>query len=298
MHSPAFPEVGGIVHLEHVNFVAPDQDLATTFFMGGLGFTRAPFKRADDTNMGVNVGSQQFHLPRRGDITPPFPGEIGLVVPDLSGIKNRLARLQGMGRFDGTPFAVSDMGNAFHVLSPFGIAMRLFAAGSAPSLMPLAISYVDIAIPRGSAKAVIEFYRKILNCPAEQAMLDDEVTALVPVGPYQNLRYRERDIDDYATHSFHVAIYVTHYNEVRQQLLAHEDFIADALDQTFFFKGVYDPESGDRICDLQHEIRGIYHPDFMRPLVNRWPMNTEPFSDQSAVMAALREESGLPFKAP
>lgn len=294
MQTPAFPEVGGIVHLEHLNFVVPDHDIATTFFMGGLGFTRDPFKRADETNMGVNVGNQQFHLPRRGD-TPPFPGEIGLVVPDLPGIKNRLARLQSMGRFEGTPFAVSDLGNTCHVISPFGIAMRLFAAGTTPSLRPLAISYVDISIPKGGAKSVVGFYRDMLNCPAVRTVVEGEVMAFVPVGPYQSLRYQERKTDDYDTHNFHIAIYVTHYNEVREKLTALGEFGGDGLNQTFFFNGVYDTASRKKVCGLQHEIRGIYHPDFMRPLVNRWPMNMEPFSDQAAVMAALREESGLPF---
>lgn len=294
MQTSAFPEIGGIVHLEHINFIVDDHELATVFFMNGLGLTRDPFKRADETNMGVNVGNQQFHLPKRG-ATPPFPGEIGIVVPDLPGIKNRLARLQGMGRFDGTPFAVSDMGNSCHLVSPFGVVMRLYAAGTTPSLKPLSISYVDISIPKGAAKQVTDFYREWFNCPAVRTVIDDEVTAFVPVGPYQSLRYRERDCDDYDTHNFHVALYVTHYNAVHERLSNLDAFKGDGLNQTFFVKGVIDPKSGKTICGLEHEIRGIYHPDFMRPLVNRWPINTEPFSDQAAVMVALRDESGLPF---
>lgn len=295
MQTPAFPELGGIVHLEHVNFIVDDHDLVTAFFMGGLGFTRDPYKRADETNMGVNVGDQQFHLPRRGQ-TSPFPGEIGLVVPDLPGIKNRLARLQALGRFEGTPFQVSDMGNSCHVISPFGISMRLFAAGSTPSQKPLAISYVDISIPKGKAKAIVSFYRKLFNCPAIRTVIDDDVTAFVPVGPYQSLRYQERKSGPYETHDFHIAIYVTHYNELREKLTGLGDFGGDGLNQTFFFNGVFDPSSGKKVCDLQHEIRGLYHPDYMRPLINRWPMTTEPFSDQAAVMAALRGDGGTPFE--
>ena len=90
--SKTFPEVGGILHLDHINFQVSDHDLATIFFIGGLGLTRDPFRRADETNMGVNVGLQQFHLPRRG-ATPPFPGLVGLIVPDLDIIRLRLTRL-------------------------------------------------------------------------------------------------------------------------------------------------------------------------------------------------------------
>ena len=30
------PEVGGILHLDHINFQVSDHDLATVFFIGGL----------------------------------------------------------------------------------------------------------------------------------------------------------------------------------------------------------------------------------------------------------------------
>jgi len=59
------PDLGGMVHLEHVNFTIADYDLASVFFMAGLGFTRDPFTRTDELNMAINVGLQQFHPPRR-----------------------------------------------------------------------------------------------------------------------------------------------------------------------------------------------------------------------------------------
>lgn len=298
MQTSPFPEIGGIVHLEHVNFVAPDQDLATSFFMGGLGFTRDPYKRTDGTNMGVNVGAQQFHLPRRGDQTPPFPGEIGLVVPDLADIKSRLARLQDLGRFDDTPFAVTDLDDGCRVVSPFGISLRLHSAGTIPSLRRLALAYVDIWLPRGGAEKIIQFYRSVMNCPAQRTLIEDEVSALVPAGPHQYLRYRERPVEDYDTHNFHIAVYVTHYNEIRERLSALAGFKGDGLDQVFLFDGVYDPQTGEKLNTLQHEIRGLYHPDFMRPLVNRWPLAEEPFSDQAAVMAAARAQFGPPSADP
>ena len=33
------PEIGGIVHLDHVNFETPDHEMATVFYLNGLGFT-------------------------------------------------------------------------------------------------------------------------------------------------------------------------------------------------------------------------------------------------------------------
>ena len=41
----------------------PDQRLATLFYVAGLGLTRDPYLMVSDSNMWVNVGRSQFHLP-------------------------------------------------------------------------------------------------------------------------------------------------------------------------------------------------------------------------------------------
>ena len=47
-HLPkSMPEVGCILHLDHINFHVSDHDLAIVFFVGGLGLTRDPFRGAD-----------------------------------------------------------------------------------------------------------------------------------------------------------------------------------------------------------------------------------------------------------
>ena len=56
-------DVGNIVALEHVNVKIPDQQLATLFYVVGLGLTRDPYLMIGLENMWVNVGQQQFHLP-------------------------------------------------------------------------------------------------------------------------------------------------------------------------------------------------------------------------------------------
>ncbi len=293
MADPSFPEAGNLIHLEHVNFEVDDHDMATVFFMAGLGLTRDPYKRADETNMGVNVGLQQFHLSRRGHPTPPFAGQIGLVVPDLDGIRDRLQRLQSLGKFDATPYQMTEHGGSLSVISPFGIALNLHAVGTLPFLRPLGIAYVDVPVPPGSVDAIAAFYRQIMDCPAEVDELEGEPTAVVTVGAYQQLRYRERLCESYETHSFHVALYTTRYNALRDTLISHGSHMGDALEQTFFFNQILEPDTGAAIFKFQHEMRGLFHPDFMRPLINRWPMEAEPFSDQASLMARLRDRPGL-----
>ena len=60
----------------------------------------------------------------------------------------------------------------------------------------------------------------------------------------------------------------------------------------FFCKRIFDPGSGAPVLPLVNEVRSVYHPDFMRRLVNRWPMVDEPFSDQAEVMADLVRDLG------
>src|SRR3954447_18633018 len=56
-------DLGNAIHLEHVNVTIPDQRLATLFYVTGLGLTRDPYLMVSDSNMWVNAGRSQFHLP-------------------------------------------------------------------------------------------------------------------------------------------------------------------------------------------------------------------------------------------
>ena len=59
----AAEDLGNSIHFEHVNVQVPDQRLATLFYVAGIGLTRDPYLMVSDTNMWVNVGRSQFHLP-------------------------------------------------------------------------------------------------------------------------------------------------------------------------------------------------------------------------------------------
>ena len=59
----AAEDIGNVVTLEHVNTRVPDQQLATLFYVTGLGLTRDPYLMTGVGNMWINVGRSQFHLP-------------------------------------------------------------------------------------------------------------------------------------------------------------------------------------------------------------------------------------------
>ena len=84
-------DVGNIVRLEHVNLLIPDQRLATLFYVVGLGLTRDPYLMVGVTNMWVNVGRSQMHLPSRRPVAQRLRGSVGLVVPDLDRVERSLA---------------------------------------------------------------------------------------------------------------------------------------------------------------------------------------------------------------
>lgn len=288
-----FPEIGGIIHLEHFNFEVLEHDLATAFFINGLGFTRDPYRRTDETNIGINIGLQQFHLPRRGKRTPPFIGEVGLIVPQIPIIKARLDRLDKLGKFDGSEYAIDDVNeDIMRVRTPYGVRLILHRAGSIPFLHPLGLTYVDIPVMPGKAEAVADFYRRVMGAPAEISLLDGEISAVVTFGAHQYVRYRERERDDYDLHDFHVACYVSNYNEIRDRVVEQGSLKGDGFGQIFFFDEIFDPDNGEMIVRFQQEIRSIYHPDFMRPLVNRWPMNDEPFTDLATVTREIVNMAG------
>ena len=287
------PEVGGILHLEHFNFEMQDHELATLFFMNGLGLTRDPYKRTDETNMGVNIGLQQFHLPRRGNPTPPFYGEIGLIVPDLAAAHVRLERVQKLGHFDGTQYEMMEVSDdQLLVQSPWGVCMRLWRPGVLPFQRPLGLVYVDIPVAPGTAEKLSAFYVNLLAAPFQMEDLDGETSAVVSAGPYQQLRFRERELEDYNLYAFHVAYYISNYNRVRDTAIGAGVLLGEGKGQVCFIEGPFDPETGELLLAFQQEWRSVYHPDFMRPLVNRWPMEAEPFSEQGEIVAALAHLPG------
>jgi hypothetical protein len=181
------------------------------------------------------------------------------------------------------------------VISPFGVSLKLHAVGSLDCLHPLGLAYVDIPVQPGKAASLEKFYRDLLNAPTVLTELDGESSLIVTYGPYQYVRFREREIEDYGLYSFHVAYYVTNYNVLRDRVIEQGSLQGTGTGQVFFFDGPFDPDTGEEILKFTQEVRSPYHPDFMRPLVNRWPIITEPFSDQRAVMEALADVPGLVY---
>ena len=146
----AAEDLGNSIHLEHVNVTVPDQRLASLFYVTALGLTRDPYLMVSDTNMWINVGKSQFHLPNGK--AQVLRGHTALVIPGREAL---LARLAAVARkLEGTAFGYSEHNDYVEAICPWGNRMRCYEPDSARfGRITLGIPYVEFEVPIGSAPA-------------------------------------------------------------------------------------------------------------------------------------------------
>jgi hypothetical protein len=263
-------DVGNIVGLEHVNVTVPDQELAALFYVTGLGFTRDPYIDFGTANMWVNVGSQQFHLPKRD--AQVLRGTIGVVVPSLEDLRARLARLERRygERFSGTAFACAENADGTVSLTcPWGNRLRAHEASDQFGGMGLGIPYVQFDVAGGAAKGVARFYEEIFGAPSAVVDHDGQPCAEVRVGRAQRLRFREIDAALPAYDGHHIAVYLADFSRPYRALLDRGLITRESNEHEYRFQDIVDPASGGVVATVEHEVRSMTHPMFERPLVNR-----------------------------
>lgn len=259
-------EVGSLVSFDHVNLRVPDQRLATLFFLEGLGLTRDPYRMSGTGNMWVNVGQQQLHLPTTQPM--PFPGEIGLVVPSLDAVRERLARVAP--KLADTAFSWKDGKSAVAARDPWGRRLRLHQAGGAvPSLMNLALAYVELWVPPGRAQAIGDFYEQVLDVPCRREGGRKAPRVAVTVGPHQQFRFVERANAPTGGHNNHVAVYLTRYREIYERMKKLRNLMEEDRYEQFRFNRILHLKTGKCLLEFEHEMRSLHHGDYGRPLVNR-----------------------------
>ena len=256
--------VGNVLNMEHINLTVPDQQVAALFYVTGLGFTRDPYVDFGTRNMWINAGAQQFHLPK--STAQKWRGHIGVVVPDLDDLTRRLGSVSEL--LAGTQFEWSEKNDHIAVTCPWGNSIRAYAPDAFPGIY-LGIAYAQMDIPPGVAEGIAGFYRQVFLAPAE--VVDDEEGRRVDVstGVDQRLIYRETadEIGGYDGH--HIAIYVADFSSPHE-FLVERDLVTEETDQhQYRFQAIVDPDSGETLAELEHEVRSLRHPMYGRNLVNR-----------------------------
>ena len=256
-------DFGNVLNMEHINLTVPDQQLAALFYVTGLGFTRDPYIDFGTFNMWINVGEQQFHLPKRD--AQKFRGHIGVVVPDLDDLKRRLDFIDRP--MQGTDFKRDEKNDHIALSCPWGNDIRAFGPGFGTSL---GIPFAVLDVPAGSADGIARFYNEVLETPA-RATTNGERRAEVSMGGNQRLIFRETDAEIPAYDGHHLAIYVANFSKPHAAL-NERDLITEESDQhQYRFQAIVDPESGEVLTEIEHEVRSLKHPMFKRFLVNRNP---------------------------
>src|SRR5262249_45296731 len=265
-------DVGNIVLLEHVNVQVPDQAVAMMFYIMGMGFTRDPYLNIGLGNMWANVGEQQFHLPTRP--AQVIQGHIGVVVPDLGTLKDRLTSVElGLAGEKICLFAVGK-----HINLPSSSGKRFFFFPSCPPFCGVGLwlsSLVVFLVAPGRAAGIARFYDQVLGAPAATESSEQGTLGRVKIGRNQSLVFRETEepLTPYDGH--HIAIYVANFSRAYGYLKSRGLISEDVRNHQYRFKEIIDPDNGGCVFLIEHELRSIHHPMFHRFLVTRDPAQTQ-----------------------
>lgn len=262
-------DTGNLVLLEHVNLTIPDQRLATAFYVSGLGLTRDPYLMTGVTNMWINVGRSQIHLPH-GD-AQRLRGHVGLRVGERAALIERLRAVQPL--LEASRFGWTERADRVEVTCPWGNRYDcLDRAASAPgdrwSGIDLGIVYVQLDVPVGCTMAIAAFYREIFDACVEVRERNGSLQAAVALGGHQQLIYVETPDASQPYDGHHIQIYVADFSGPYARLAARGLTYGEEKHQ-YRFADIVDPASGARCFTLEHEVRSLRHPLYARPLVNR-----------------------------
>ncbi|HEX3952915.1 MAG TPA: hypothetical protein VHW90_05040 [Stellaceae bacterium] len=264
-------KLGNITGLEHVNFEIPNQGLASDFYLAGLGFTRDPFMFPGTNNMWVNVGrTSQFHLPSGDPLV--LRGAVGIVVPDREELLERLQSVKE--RLKGSKFSFKEHNDYVEARCPWGNEFRLHSPDvDRFGAINLGMPYVEFNVPMGTASGIAKFYREILGAKAK-VVTNGSKAAHISVGLKQEFIFRETDAPEVEYDGHHIQVYVEDFGKPHDKLAKH-DLITEESDRCQYrFEDIIDLDTGKVLFTIEHEIRSMTHPLYLRPLVNRNPSQT------------------------
>jgi hypothetical protein len=253
------------VLLKHLATGIDDQATATLFYLVGMGFTRDPDLDLDPNTMRVNVGEQQIHLPAR---TPQvLSGHTGIVVPDPRALVGRLESVKGVLR--GTQFAYTVENDHLSVMTPWGNELRCYAPSPRFGDVLSGIPYVEVLTRRGTADGIARFYQQAMCAPASIEHDGGDAIAHIRIGTHQWLAFRESDAQIHPCDGYHIAVYVANVSGPFAWLDAR-GLVTDGIhNHQVRIQEIVDPDTGDHLTTVEHEIRSLFHPLYRRPPVNR-----------------------------
>jgi len=279
-------DIGNVVGLEHVNTRVPDQQLAITFYVTGLGLTRDPYMMTGTNNMWMNAGRAQFHLPT-GE-AQVLRGHTGLVIAGRDALLARLASVRSP--LEGSKFSFAEHDDYVETVCPWGNIIRCYEPAEKFGSIRLGIPYVLLNIPMGTASSIAGFYTEVIGTQATVGKEAGAIAASVSAGDGQKLVFRETDEPQPDFDGHHIAVYLSNFSGPYNALLERKLISEESNQHQYRFIDIIDPNDGASVFQLEHEVRSMRHPMYARPLINRNPemnnLNYQPGGLQEATWAA------------
>jgi len=263
-------DVGNLVHLEHFNVFHNDQQKATLFYVVGLGGTRDPYLMVGLTNMWVNFGRTQAHLPspqREATVPQVMRGTMGLVVPSLDELRSRLERIAA--DLSGTRFSFRISESHIDATCPWGNRFRCHAPSKEFGDTQLGLMYIDFDVPPGTAEGIARFYEVVMKAISRVEKHHGQPRAVVNAGRHQHLYFTEtsKPLPEYDHH--HFQIYIADFSGPYRWLLERDLITLETDAHEWRLQWIVDPRDGRKLFQVEHEVRSMKHPLFNRSLVNR-----------------------------
>tara|TARA_B100000519_G_scaffold202091_1_gene219421 strand:+ start:2044 stop:2910 length:867 start_codon:yes stop_codon:yes gene_type:complete len=265
-------DMGNLIALDHLNLTVPDQQLATLFYVEGLGFTRDPYMTVGLNNMWINAGEQQFHLPTRE--TPQIlRGRIGLVVPDIHELITRLIGIKPQLHTSEFEFTLHD--TYVDVRDPWGNEFRCHQQGTHLGGRSIGLEYLLFNVPSGTAEGIGAFYESILGADVVFGERRGAKSVTInSAGKRQALIFREFESPQRQYDRHHIAIYIADFSGPHLRLDEMGLITEESNESQYRFDSITDLKTGNKLYDLEHEVRSMLHPMYGRALVNRNPMQS------------------------
>ena len=166
----------------------------------------------------------------------------------------------------GTLFGFTEAEDHVEVVCPWGNRFRCHAPDAARfGRITLGMPYVEFEVPRGTLPGIARFYREVLGAPAA---VEGEV-ARARVAQDQHLVFRETDraLPEFDGH--HIQISLADFGGPHARLRERGLITEESNPWQYRFQDILDPETGQVLFTVEHEVRSMTHPLYARPLVNR-----------------------------
>ena len=257
-------DVGNIVLFEHLNLKVPDFDTAIRFYVEGLCMTRDPVYMVGPDNMWLNNGDQQLHF-QKGN-PQIFRGEVILVIPDLQHVADNLKKVEPY--LSKSRFSWALESHCIVTSCPWGNRFRVQEHWDGFE-KSRGIPHLRADVPQKTVPAIMQFYRTVFNARVEIAA-EDATEARVTVGPGQTFCFKEADkeVDEFDGH--HICLYLANLSPSHDWLLERNLVTSEDNVFQYRFQKIVNPETDQTLYEIEHEVRSLHHPMFMRSLVNRW----------------------------